>query len=54
MLGFQYHAHPARRQVFVQRFSDLLGEPLLELQSPREDVDGSRQLGEADNMAIRG
>ena len=37
----------------TKRFRNLIGEPLLHLQSPREDLDEARNLAQAEHAALR-
>src|SRR5512141_173536 len=53
MLRFDHDANSARLKHVAERFSDLLGEPLLHLKSPRENIDYSRKLRQADNSSVR-
>lgn len=52
MLTLDYHDDSARHQVQVDRVVDLLGELLLNLESPAERVHDSWQLGETNNLCV--
>src|SRR5581483_2211783 len=53
MLRLDDHTDTARTQFLFKRQSDLLGQPLLDLQAPGEHVDHARHFGESDDAPVR-
>ena len=53
MFRFYDHRDACRLQARHQRLGDLSGEILLDLQSPRVNIDNARDFGEADDFSIR-
>src|SRR5262245_6836918 len=50
--GVCHDAHALRGQDGLERLGDLLGETLLDLEAPREDVDDARDLREPDDAPV--
>src|SRR6185437_5354292 len=53
MICFDHDAHAARLEHALNRFGDLLGEPLLHLQAARKHLDDARELGEPYDLVVR-
>ena len=51
--GLDDHADAARLDRLLDGLRDLDGEALLDLEAARVDVDEARDLGEADDLAVR-
>ena len=52
MLRFYYHGHARGLQAIHERLGDLGCKILLDLQTPREDIDNARHFGEANHFPI--
>ena len=53
MIRLDDDADALRLEHVVDRAGDLLGEPLLHLEPPREHLDDARQLAQPDDLAVR-
>ena len=51
MLGLADDDDSLRFERLHERIGNLLGEPLLNLKAPREQIDDARDLGQADDVA---
>src|SRR5262249_54885233 len=51
--GFDHDADAGGSEHLLDRRGDFFGEPLLNLQPPREDLDQTGELGEAYDTTIR-
>jgi hypothetical protein len=51
--GLHDDRDPQRLDLLPDRFGDLVRQPLLDLQAPREDLDEPRDLAEADHLPVR-
>lgn len=52
MRTLHHHRHAARLQDLLDRHGNLLRQPLLQLQPPREHLRDPRELGEAEDLAV--
>src|SRR5204863_2649267 len=53
MLPFEHHADTDRTDFLENGFRDLVGEPLLDLETSREDVDEPWDLAQTHDLAVR-